>query len=303
MTQLMTETARLAPMGKLVRMTPNLSVRSLSPFKIANNLRDHPLFTDQRIKRLLRTLPRKHVEIRDVQPLGLADGSYKRGRMLDDADPVDTFERLAEKPSWMLLHETWIHDADFSQLVKDYVRELQEGIPDIGPEVSDLGCWIFLSSGRCVVHFHADPDQSFLNQVRGSKTVYVYPAAVLPQEQIEKLVYTHNQGVVPYDPGYEPRMYEPVHLDPGETVFLPLYAPHRVTNDDGVSVSINFGFHTRCSKREIPVHLVNLELRRLGFSPRPVNQSPMVDSLKRTMHLAVRVRNKLFKSLKPKVTV
>jgi hypothetical protein len=35
---------------------------------------------------------------------------------LKGADPVDTFERLAEKPAWMLLHESWIHDPEYAEL-------------------------------------------------------------------------------------------------------------------------------------------------------------------------------------------
>ena len=288
---------------RLVEGAGRCGAHSEAPFKIKNSLVGHPLFEDNRLKRLLRTLPRDQVEIRDVQLLGGDDGGYRRGELLKGVDPVDTFERLAEKPTWILLHQSWIHDPEYAELLRGYIRDLSETIAGVDDDVSDLGCWLFLSSGKCVVHFHADPDQSFLNQIRGSKTVFVYPTKILPESTVERLVYTGNQGVVTYEPEYEAAMFPPVPLTPGETVFLPLFAPHRVINDGGVSVSINMGFHTRESRRRRSVHLVNLEMRRLGLRPSPFNLRPAVDSVKQRMSLAIRAKNKFFRSLRPEVTV
>jgi hypothetical protein len=274
---------------------------SETPFKIGNSLAGHPLFEDNRLKRLLRALPRERVEIRAVQLLGADDGGYRRGELLKGADPVDTFERLAEKPAWMLLHESWIHDSEYAELIRLYVRDLSETIAGVGDDISDLGCWLFLSSGKCVVHFHADPDQSFLNQIRGSKTVFVYPTKILSELTVEHLVYTGNQGVVTYEPEYEAAVFPAIPLKPGETAFLPLFAPHRVINDDGISVSINVGFHTRASRRRRNVHLVNMEMRRLGLRPAPFNLRPAVDSMKQRIHLAIRAKNKFFRWLRPEI--
>ena len=289
--------------GALVNAPAGSSVLSESPFKIKNNLAGHPLFEDARLKRLLRTLPKEHIEIRAVQSLDTNDGGYRRGERLTDVDPVETFERLGEKPGWMLLHESWIHDPEYGELMRQYIHDLAETVSDIGGDPSDLGCWLFFSSGRCVVHFHADPDQSFLNQIRGYKTVFVYPTKILPELTVERLVYTGNQGVVTYEPEYEAAMFPPVPLAPGETVFLPLFAPHRVINDGGISVSINVGFQTRESRRRRNVHLVNLEMRGLGLRPSPFNLRPAVDSVKQRMVLAIHAKNKFFRSLRPEVSV
>jgi hypothetical protein len=299
----MTDVDSQRKVTRLVEGGGRCGALSEAPFKIKNSLVGHPLFEDNRLKRLLRTLPRDQVEIRAVQLLGGEDGGYRRGELLKGADPVDTFERLAEKPTWILLHQSWIHDPEYAELMRQYVRDLSETIAGVDDDASDLGCWLFLSSGKCVVHFHADPDQSFLNQIRGSKTVFVYPTKMLPESTVERLVYTGNQGVVTYEPEYEAAMFPPVPLAPGETVFLPLFAPHRVINDGGVSVSINVGFHTRESRRRRSVHLVNLEMRRLGLRPAPFNLRPALDSVKQRMSLAIRAKNKFFKSLRPEVTV
>jgi ribosomal protein L16 Arg81 hydroxylase len=270
------------------------------PFRIANALAAHPLFEPERIKRLLRALPRERVEIRAVAVSEDQSGAYRRGPMLTDVDPVAAFEDLEEKPTWMLLHDTWKHDADYARLLSDYLRDLADVFPDLARGGAyDIGCWMFLSSGRSVVHFHADPDQSFLNQIRGSKTVYVYPSAVLPETTVERLLWTYDQGAVVYDPAYEPRRFDPVHLTPGDSVFLPLYAPHRVVNDDGVCVSWNVGFNTRKSRRRRDVHLVNVELRRMGIRPSTPGLHPVRDAVKRGLRPALRAKNRVLPFLRP----
>src|SRR5262245_17116261 len=274
-----------------------------APFKIRNSLPGHPLFQDDRIKRLLRTIPREKIEIRRVEVDGSHDRGYKRGPMLKDVDPVAAFEGLAEQPTWMLLHDMWKHDADYADLLRQYVGDLADSFEEVRAPLSDVGCWMFLSSGKSVVHFHADPDQSFLNQVRGGKTAFVYPARVLPEPVVEELVYALDQGVVRYDPAYEPQMFPPTHLSPGESVFLPLYAPHRVINDDTVCVSWNVGFNTRRSRRRRDAHCVNLELRHLGMTPTPVGRRRWLDAMKSGSRVLFKAKNKLLPFTRPKIDV
>lgn len=268
-----------------------------SPFTLANSLPSHPLFEPERIKRLLRAMPREFVEIRAVESRGAENGNYMRGGLLREADPVDTFERLEERPAWMLLHQTWIHDRDYNQLLREYLAELSEMFGEMRPGVSRIGCWMFLSSGNSVVHFHADPDQSFLNQIRGSKTVYVYPTRMLAEEVVENLVYTEDQGKVVYHPEYAGAMFEPVRLTPGNSVFLPLFAPHRVTNDGDLCISWNVGFHTRSSSRQRAVHYVNHELRRWGLAPQPFGTQSSSDSFKTYFEWPIRAKRKLARML------
>jgi hypothetical protein len=277
----------LIQFGKEMKEFPDL------PFKIRNSLTSHPLFEPERIKKLLRTVPRQQIEIRMVQTRDTNDQKYVRGQKLDDVDPVETFARLEEQATWMLVHESWIHDRDYNDLVNAYIAELAEHCDEMQGGIYDIGCWLFLSSKSSVVHFHSDPDQSFLNQVKGSKTVYTYPAKILPESSIEKLVRSSDQGAVNYLPEYEKSLNPPVVLNPGDSVFLPLYGPHRVINDDVPCISWNVGFNTRKSLRRKKVHLVNLELRKLGLPVSPYNRSHTVDSLKRSVYFGVRVKNKL----------
>lgn len=268
------------------------------PGKIRHHLSEHPLFEPARISQLLRNMPREFIEIRAVQSTATNDGMYRRGALLNDADPVETFENLAEHPAWMLLHKSWTFDRDYEELLRDYLAELATACPEMQRGIYHIGCWMFLSSGRSVVHFHSDDDQSFLNQIRGSKTVFVYPAKILPESAIDELVFRVNQGAVVYQPEYEQHLFEPIHLSPGETAFLPLFAPHRVINDDGISVSWNVGFHTYPSRKRRKVHYVNHALRRLGLAPRRWGERPVIDALKIKGEPAVRAFNKVRRTLR-----
>lgn len=286
-----------ALVDKIITLPESLLELPQHPIVARNVLSTHPLFQPERIKRLLRALPRDCVEIRSVKVVGSGVEGYKRGDLLREADPVDTFERLEEKPAWMLLHKTWVHDADYKELLNNYLQDLQSQSTETKDGVEPTGCWMFLSSGNIVVHFHADPDQSFLNQIRGSKNVFVYPARIVPEAAIEEMVYKDDQGSVTYNPDYEQHMFSPVRLDPGTSVFLPLYAPHRVVNDSELSISWNVGFHTRHSRKRDHVHRVNWELRQMGIQPAAYRASALGDTVKSKMLLPFRIKNKLTRIL------
>jgi hypothetical protein len=168
--------------NRLIVVPEGGHISSESAFKARNSLAGHPLFEKQRIKLSLRRLPRHEIEIRTVQPHGLNYRGYSRGEVLPDADPLKTFELLEETPRWMLCHHLWTYDPEYRELMHQFATDLIETLPGMDDisDLSDFGCWLFISSGKIIVRFHADPDQSFLNQIHGSKTVYVYPAKILP---------------------------------------------------------------------------------------------------------------------------
>lgn len=116
---------------------------------------------------------------------------------------------------------------------------------------------------------------------------------MLSDSIVENLVRTGDQKAVVYRSEYGELANPPVHLGPGESVFLPTYAPHRVTNDDCVCISWNVGFNTAKSARRKKIHLVNYQLRKLGVQPTDYNKSARLDNVKHKLYFMARVSNKI----------
>ena len=283
--------------NKIIHLTQQVSTFPQEGFKVPNGLETHVLFEPERIKKLLTRIPRENIEIRQLQSTASDDNLYVRGERLTEIDPIECFESLEQTQRWMLLHDSWMHDKDYDDLAHDYINEIRNHFDEINPGVSDLGCWMFLSSGNGVVHFHADPDQSFLNQIKGSKTLYLYPGNMLEESIIEELLYTGNQGAVIYHSEYEASC-QAISLGPGDTAFIPTYAPHRVINDSNMCIAWNVGFNTRNSLRRKKIHLVNRKLRNLGIRIKPYGTSPIIDLLKNNLYQGLRVERKIRKILK-----
>lgn len=248
------------------------------PLRLANDLSSHPLFSETRIRRLLEEAPRGRVEVRHPRTVETENGRYQRVEQDFETPPVRAFEQLADRPTWINVHAIQEYDPEFRAFLAEYLEDLKADFGELGGGIHDAGCYLILSSGRGVVHFHSDPDQSVLNQIRGTKTVYLYPASLLEEKHLEHLLRTQDHGAVPYREEFEEALYNPVPLGPGDSAFLPLYAPHRVTNGREISFSLSVGFNTRRSLRRKRVHLFNSRLRRLRFPVVPYGRSPILDS-------------------------
>ncbi len=260
------------------------------PVRIRHELVGHPLFSDERLSRLMRRMPPDHVEIRAVTEVG---GDYERRPRLTDVDGVAAFSRLGEQRLWMNLHHVELFDPDYMDLMHELLRGLGLSFREMRPLVFRAGVFLLLSSARASVHFHSDPDQSFLFQIRGTKLAFTYPAAILPEAELERLACTGDHGAAGYRPEYEAEAFPPVHLEPGAGVLLPLYAPHRVENGDETSVSLSLGFHTGHSLRRARIHRVGHELRALALPVPAYGASDVADALKLRLFAGVRVKEKL----------
>jgi hypothetical protein len=141
--------------------------------------------------------------------------------------------------------------------------------------------FIFVSSPGSVTPYHIDPENNFLLQIRGSKTVHLFDPEdrlVLPEEKIEAFFQGAHRNLVIADEMMDRGQY--FELAPGEGLHFPVVAPHWVKNGPEVSVSFSITFQTNDSRRRQSLHRFNSGLRKLGLRPAAVNQSPWRDELK-----------------------
>ena len=254
------------------------------PAKLKHQLTDDGLFAIERLLDLAKTLPAESIE-------------YNEGDLPLDQDPAttpmnglsveETVRRIEECNSWMVLKNVE-QDPEYATLMEMCLTDIADVAGSkTGPMHRKEG-FIFLSSPDAVTPFHMDPEHNILMQVRGSKNMHIYPArdfSLVAPEQHEAY---HAKGHrnLRYEEDFETRA-RAFNLSPGEAVYVPVKAPHRVKNGDAVSVSFSITWRSRWSDAEARLHHANAALRRLGGRPPIPGAAPFRDSAKVFAHRAL----------------
>jgi hypothetical protein len=243
-------------------------------FTIRHRLIDDPLFSLPALIELSRKLPAEDVE-------------YNAGDLPVDMDPAatpktglsveETIRRIEECGSWMVMK--------FVERVSEYRRVLDRCLDQLESAIAPAGlkmlrreAFVFISSPHSVTPYHFDPEYNFLLQIRGAKTVYVFPRSLLSEEEIEdRFTFSHRN--LKFHESNQSRA-EAFILSPGVGLHIPIAAPHWVKNGEGVSISFSITFRTGASEREAALYRFNSKLRARGLHPKPVHSSSLRDSMK-----------------------
>jgi hypothetical protein len=132
------------------------------------------------------------------------------------------------------------------------------------------GCGLLISSPRSQVHYHADLPGQALLQIAGRKRLYLYPAEApfISRELLEKIAVFDLELDIPYQSWFDEYALT-YDLEPGQIVYWPTNAPHRVENQDCLNISLTLDFLTDPIRRAQIVSLANGLLRhRFGWQPR-----------------------------------
>ena len=122
----------------------------------------------------------------------------------------------------------------------------------------------FASTG--VVMFH----------LRGVKRVWVYPTneTFLPQATLESVI-SGAAAELPGSPLHDAAAWR-FDLVPGEALATPLYAPHRVENQEDLCVTLVLTYETAESVVTNGAHIANSVLRRHGRKVASMNKTPFI---------------------------
>jgi hypothetical protein len=91
-----------------------------------------------------------------------------------------------------------------------------------------------------MVYLHADYQPNILWHLRGTKTIWIYPAydpRIVSQERMEEIC-AGGEDDIDFKHEFD-ALGQPFHIGPGETVSWPARAPHRVINGDSLNVSLS----------------------------------------------------------------
>ncbi len=241
-----------------------------------NRLAETGLFTDEALARLLDEHPREDLDVCTMQRDPPPDQAWIAGDAgaLSGAEIMEAVRRGAIWVNARLaMGKNPRYRAVFERMRSEFSRA-------VGRPIFHVGASVLVSSPRMGLFFHVDGTQTMLWQVRGTKTLYAYPATeeVLPERTLEALLLKESFSKAPYRPEMEAAATL-VRLEPGQCAAWPLHSPHRVVNGPELAVSVACEYSTLRSLLVNGVYYTNGRLRRgtgLRFSSRatPIALAP-----------------------------
>ncbi|HEX9966162.1 MAG TPA: cupin-like domain-containing protein [Allosphingosinicella sp.] len=220
------------------------------------------------------------------------DAEYNRGHLPIGLDPqavpsnglgiAETIRSIDHCGSWMVL-KFIEQDPAYRALLHDALEPLRGTVGAVTGEMLNMQGFIFISSPGAVTPFHFDPEHNILLQIRGRKTMTVFPAHDERFAAWESHEAFHRGGHrnLPWSDEFAPAG-EAYGLAPGDSIYVPVKAPHWVKNGPEPSISLSITWRSEWSYNESYAHGFNRLLRRTGLkpgAPRPFPKRNMVKSV------------------------
>lgn len=228
----------------------------LRPLIAKHRLNELDLFSDEALLNLIENYPRELVQAftmgadplswRDWQPVDTAGVSAK-----------EIFTAILRGRLWFKMLQVHLVDQRYGALIDQLYAELTDQCPNFRP-VRKSGT-LLVSSPTAMVYYHADAEPNLLWHIRGSKRVWVYPAGdrqLVSQELMEDICAHVVDEEAPYKPDFDTKAMT-FDLGPGNVISWPLNAPHRVSNLEGVNVSLSTLHETKEADQRKLVYCAN----------------------------------------------
>lgn len=218
-----------------------------------------PLFCDASLAALLDVYPRDKLGIWTFAAHGEGEEAPVRG-IAPDLSGEDLLRAVRTGRIWLNLRAANHHVPDYASIGTGIFDSLQAGS---GHRVFKRDMGILISSPGVNVHYHLDIPMVALFQVRGEKTMWVYPPEeqFAPARTIEAIALREQEEGLPYRHAFESSAQR-VTLKPGMAVSWPQMAPHRVQNGDMMNVSLSCEFMTMPALLRANALYTNAHLRR-----------------------------------------
>lgn len=254
------------------------------PMVATHNLGDHPHFSDAALCGLLDRYPRQHLYAFSMGE----DATRPEENRLATTEGLSGAELLhavRHGRFWLNLTRVDRVDEQYRELIETLYAQLAALAPNFQPK-SCQGA-VLISSPGALVYYHADAPANMLWHVRGRKRVWVYPALderYLQREALEDIFAGVRHEYLPYEIGFDAGS-QCFDLEPGQWITWPHNAPHRVTNLDGLNVSLSTEHFTAQTLRRQRVYAANRFLRtRLGLRHTSTREDGALALLKTAAH-------------------
>ncbi|GGD08756.1 cupin-like domain-containing protein [Aquisalinus flavus] len=239
--------------------------------KLGHSLLNHPLLEPDRLALLGERLPADQVEYN----LGNIDVSQPdpAATPANGLTVAETLANIDRAGSWVALRNIET-DPDYRGLMMDCLSPILPLAENRTGRAYRPEGFIFASSPGAVTPFHFDPEHNILLQVRGQKTLHLFPAddpAIVSARQHEAY-HAGGHCNLAYDPAMETKATA-WPLLPGDALYVPVKAPHWVQNGDQVSISLSITWRSEESDRQRRIYRLNRLMRRGGLNPPPLRVS------------------------------
>jgi hypothetical protein len=236
------------------------------PLQLGHTLHQSPLFTESALARLIEGVSRENYYVNTMDVTKHNIRSRREGAIVGITGQ-QVLEAVRTGQIWILIQNPDHVDPAYGELLESLYREMAERVPGFRPSRKKMT--VLISSPNIQVYYHCDVPGQTLWQVKGNKSVFVYPnhAPYLEQAALERIVLGEAHEIsLKYDPAFDKDaiVYD---LQPGQMLHWPLNAPHRIVNADCVNVSFTTEHFTPDIRRTYFVNYANGLLRnRLGMT-------------------------------------
>lgn len=277
------------PLVQLPALRPRQLEEEVTLFH--HRLAETGMFDDESLIRIIDTHPREYCNVSTMGPdhdhyaWGEGDSTGLAGEQLLHAVK---YGRM-----WLNIRRLERYQPKIWSVVEQLYRELEAGCPEFvtGKRSGNL----LVSSPKAFVYYHLDVPQNILWHIRGRKRVWVYPVRepFIDRDFLEAIIAMQQIEDLPYDKSFDDEA-QVFDMQPGEVVTWPQNAPHRVTNLDGLNVSLSTEHYTERQMRHVRVCRANAMLRKaLKIPCRSHRTEGLAYTLKSSAFLGLRAMQKL----------
>lgn len=198
--------------------------------------------------------------------------------------------------------QLWINCRRMIDNHPDYARAIHSLYDDIeehksGFSAEDRTANLLISSPSAWVPYHVDMPVNMLWHIRGTKRVWVYPhfdERFASSHVLEKVCSGEWSEDVPYDPAFD--RYALVYdAQPGHLITWPQLTPHKVSNLEGLNVSLSTEHKNARARRRLNVHTANHLLRtKFGVVSHHIAAEGLTAHAKQVLARGFRVIDRLF---------
>lgn len=243
---------------------------------LMHDLIEHPLLELEALAALGESLPDSSVEYnRGDLPIGVDGKPDSNGMTIGE-----TIRNIGSANSWAVLKNIE-NSQPYAALLHELLGELREVIEKATGRMLTPQGYIFVSSPNAVTPYHFDPEHNILLQLKGTKTMTVFPAGdtTYARDEVHEAYHTGGGRELGWKDEFVAQGIN-FPLRPGDAIYVPVMAPHYVRNGPKPSISLSITWRSDWSYAEADARAFNAFMRRLGKTPRPPHRWPRQNKAK-----------------------